>query len=72
MIPVFFFAGTLCVVQIAQGTNPTFALLCFFYVSIAAYAFNLAGGITRPSGAFVFFNSLLGVIIALCMKAYLG
>ncbi len=72
MIPVLFFAGTLCVVQIAQGTNPTFSLFCFFYISIAALAFNLAGGFTRTSGAFVFFNSVLVVIIGLCMKAYLG
>ena len=72
MIPVLFFAGTLCVVQLAQGTNPTFALFCFFYVSLAALAFNLAGGFTRTSGAFVFFNSFLVVIIGLCMKAYLG
>ena len=72
MIPVLFFAGTLCVIQIAQGTNPTFALFCFFYISIAALAFNLAGGFSRTSGAFVFFNSVLAVIIGLCMKVYLG
>src|ERR1700747_110860 len=72
MIPVFFFAGTLCVIQLAQGTNPTFALCCFFYISLAALAFNLAGGFTRTSGAFIFFNSVLVLIIGLCMKAYLG
>ena len=72
MIPVFFFAGTLCVIQLAQGTNPTFALFCLVYISIAALAFNLAGGFSRTSGAFVFFNSVLSLIIGLCMKAYLG
>src|SRR5215467_5650415 len=72
MIPVFYFAGTLCVVQVAQGTNRTFALFSFLSICVAALAFNLAGGFTRTSGAFVFFNSSLVVILGLCVKAYLG
>jgi hypothetical protein len=42
------------------------------YIVAAAMAFNVGGGFTRAAGAFVFFNSVLGVIIALCMKAYLA
>jgi hypothetical protein len=72
IVPVFFFALTLCAIQIAQGTSSTFALGCFFYILVAAHAFSVAGGFTRTSGAFIFFNSVLGVIIGLCMKAYLG
>jgi hypothetical protein len=71
IVPVFFVATTLCVIQLSQGTNSTFALGCFFYILVAAHAFNVAGGFTRTSGAFVFFNSVLGVIVGLCMKAYL-
>jgi hypothetical protein len=71
IVPVFFFALTLCAIQISQGTNSTFALGCFFYILVAAHAFNVAGGFTRTTGAFVFFNSVLGVIVGLCMKVYL-
>jgi hypothetical protein len=39
---------------------------------IATVAFNLAGGLTRPSGAYVFFYAVLGVILGLCVKAFLG
>jgi hypothetical protein len=71
-VPVFYFAGILCAIQQFQRTNPTFSLLCFFYIVVAAIAFNLAGGFTRTSGAFIFFNSTLGVIVGLCVKAYVG
>lgn len=72
IVPLFFFALTLCAIQISQGTNSAFSLGCFFYILVAGHAFNVAGGFTRTSGAFIFFNSVLGVIIGLCMKAYLG
>jgi hypothetical protein len=71
-VPVFFFAMLLCIIQLLQGTNPTFSLGCFAYILVATIAFNVAGGFTRPSGAFIFFNSVLGVIIGLCIKVYLG
>ena len=62
----------LCIVQLLQGTNPTFSLGCFAYILVATIAFNVAGGFTRASGAFIFFNSVLGVILGLCVKVYLG
>jgi len=71
-VPVFLFAMLLCIIQLVQGTNPAFSLGCFAYILVAATAFNVAGGFTRPSGAFVFFNSVLGVIVGLCVKAYLS
>ncbi len=70
-VPVVFFAILLCAVQQLQGTNPLFSLGCFAYILVATIAFNVAGGFTRPSGAYVFFNSVLGVIIGLCVKVYL-
>jgi hypothetical protein len=72
LVPVCFFAGTLCVIQLLQGTNPTFSLFAAVYIVVAAIAFNVGGGLSRTIGAFVFFNSVLGVIVGLCMKAYLG
>jgi hypothetical protein len=71
-VPVVFFAILLCAIQQLQGTNPLFSLGCFAYILVATIAFNVAGGFTRPSGAFIFFNSVLGVITGLCVKVYLG
>jgi hypothetical protein len=71
-VPVFYFAGGLCAVQQLQGTNSTFSLLSFFYIITAVVAFNVAGGFTRTTGSFIFFNSTLCVILGLCVKAYLG
>ncbi|MBB5329056.1 hypothetical protein [Tunturiibacter gelidoferens] len=72
IVPAFFFALTLCLIQISQGTHATFALGCFLYILVATHGFNVAGGFTRSSGAFIFFNSVLGVVVGLCMKVYLG
>ena len=72
IVPAFFFALTLCLIQIYQGTHANFALGCFLYILVATHGFNVAGGFTQTSGAFIFFNSVLGVIVGLCMKAYLG
>jgi hypothetical protein len=69
---VVLFAVVLCAVQIYQGTDPLFSLGCFFFIIISAIAFNVAGGITRPSGAYVFFFSVLAVILGLFWKAFLG
>jgi hypothetical protein len=70
--PVIWFAAILCAIQQWEGTNSLFSLCCFFYILVATIAFNLAGGFSRTSGAFVFFNATLGVILGLCVKAYLG
>jgi hypothetical protein len=70
-VHVFFVAMLLCIIQLVQGTNPTFSLCCFAYILVAATAFNVAGGFTRTSGAYIFFNSVLGVVIGLCVKVYL-
>ena len=69
---LFYFAAALCVVQLVQGTDSTFALCCFFYVLTAGFAFNVAGGLSHTSGAYIFFNSILGLILGVCYKAILG
>ncbi|WP_353072129.1 hypothetical protein [Tunturiibacter gelidiferens] len=72
IVPVFFIAAILCAIQLAQGTSSVFSLGCFFYILVATHAFNIAGGFSRTSGAFIFFNAVLGVVVGLCMKVYLG
>ena len=69
---VAIFAGVLFAVQRFQGTALYFSAGCVAFVLIAAFAFNAAGGLTRSSGAYVFFYSTLVVIVGLCYKAYLG
>jgi hypothetical protein len=69
---VAIFAGVIFAVQWFQGTALYFSVGCVAFILIAAFAFNAAGGLTRSSGAYVFFYSLLVVIVGLCYKAYLG
>ena len=69
---VAIFAGVLFAVQRFQGTPLYFSVGCVAFILIAAFAFNAAGGLTRSSGAYVFFYSTLVVIVGLCYKAYLG
>ncbi|HEX3967332.1 MAG TPA: hypothetical protein VHW70_05155 [Edaphobacter sp.] len=71
-VPVFFLAILLCGVQLMQGTDPTFSLGCFSFLLLATAAFNVGGGFTRPSGGYVFFYSMLTVIIGILFKAVLG
>ncbi len=70
--PVFGFAGILCGVQLYQGTSPEFALCSFLFIVVSALAFNVAGGFSRPSGGYIFFYSLLAVIIGIFWKAVMG
>ncbi len=69
---VFCFATLLCTAQLLQGTSGLFAFCAFLFILIAAATFNLAGGFTRPSGAYVFFFAVLGVIVGLFWKAVIG
>ena len=66
------FATVLSGIQLYQGTSPYFSLCGFLFIVIAVIAFNLAGGLSRPSGAYVFFYAVLVVIVGLCCKAVLG
>lgn len=66
------FAILLCIAQLVEGTDPVFSICCFLFIVIATLAFNLAGGLSRPSGAYVFFYAILAVIFGLFWKACLG
>jgi len=66
------FAVALYIVQRLEGTSAYFAAGCFLFILISTLAFNTAGGLTRASGAYVFFYSTLVVIVGVCYKAFLG
>lgn len=66
------FAAVLGGIQLAQGTDPAFTLCFFLFVVIAAFAFNLAGGLRRPAGGYIFFYATLAVILGVFWKACLG
>ena len=66
------FATVLCLAQFFENTAATFSLCCFLFIIVATLTFNLAGGLTRPSGGYVFFYAVLAVILGLFYKAFLG
>jgi hypothetical protein len=68
----FYFASALCIAQLIEKTDPTFSLLSFLFILVAALAFNVCGGFTRPSGSYVFFFATLCFIIGVTWKAILG
>ena len=67
------FATLLAGVQLLEGTNQYFSLCSFLFIIIANHRFQSCGRpLPVPPGAYVFFFSLLGVIIGLTWKAILG
>jgi hypothetical protein len=69
---VAIFAIVLFAVQQLEGTALYFSIGSVVFLLVATFAFNTAGGLTRASGAYVFFYSVLVVVIGLCYKAFLG
>ncbi|HXB62978.1 MAG TPA: hypothetical protein VNU94_09050 [Acidobacteriaceae bacterium] len=66
------FAALLCAFELLLGTPPLFAGCVFAYIMMATIAFNLAGGLYRASGAYIFANSILSLILAQCAKVVFG
>lgn len=69
---VAIFAIALFIIQQLEGTTLFFSAGCAAFILIAAFAFNAAGGLTRAPGAYVFFYSVLVVIVGISYKAWLG
>jgi hypothetical protein len=69
---VAIFAALLFLVQLAEGTHLYFCAGSAAFLVLAALTFNAAGGLTRPSGAYVFFYCVLVVVLGLGYKAVLG
>lgn len=66
------FTGVLVSLQLLEGTAVYFSLGCAVFILIATIAFNLGGGLTRTAGVYVFFYSMLVVIVGISYKALLG
>ncbi len=60
------------VIQRIEGTTLYFSTGCLVFLLLATFAFNAAGGLTRTSGAYIFFYSLLVVVVGIGYKAFLG
>ncbi len=69
---VILFTSALFVGQVLEGTDFLFAVLTAVYILLWALAFNISGGIRYPSGAFIFFNGFLNVVLGLAFKVFLG
>jgi hypothetical protein len=66
------FALFLFLTQTVEGTALYFSVGTLAFVVLAAVAFNAAGGLTRASGAYIFFYAMLDFIIGVSYKALLG
>jgi len=66
------FASSLFVVQLLEHTSLTFSLLFFAFIVLANIAFNVAGGFSRASGAYVILFALLTCGVGVTFKAVLG
>ncbi len=74
-IPLFYaflFAAGLFLVQQIEHTTLYFSACSFLFIVTSTYAFNVAGGLTRVSGGYIFFYSILAVILGLTVKAFVG
>ncbi len=74
-IPLFYsflFATVLFLLQQLEHTSLYFSACSFLFIVISTLAFNVAGGLTRPSGGYIFFYSVLAVILGLTTKALVG
>jgi hypothetical protein len=66
------FCSILFCVQQVEHTGVAFSLLFFGFIIIANFAFNIGGGFTRASGAYVFLFALLTCGLGVLWKAILG
>ena len=68
----FLYAAGLFLLQQLEHTSIYFSACSFLFILLCTLAFNTAGGLTRPSGGYIFFYSILAVILGLSVKAFLG
>jgi len=70
--PVVAYAVGIFAVQQFQHTSLSFSLLYVGFVILATVGFNIAGGLTSPAGAYVFFFALLTNIVGVTYKAFVN
>jgi hypothetical protein len=66
------FASALFCVQQFQHTSLVFSVLFFAFVVLGNMAFNVGGGFSRASGAYVFLFAMLTTVIGVVWKSVLG
>ena len=66
------FSSVLALVELVEGTGPMYVLLVFVFLMLSTFAFNVAGGFSRPSGAYIFFYSTLTAGVGTVYKALVG
>ncbi len=66
------FATLILLLQQVDHTNLYFSVCCFLFIIVSGLTFNLAGGLATPSGGYVFFYSVLTVMVGLVWKTVLG
>ncbi len=69
---VLSFVLVLAVVQVVQGATLLLACTAAAFIVLASLAFNAAGGLQYPSGAYIFFNALLSAGLGIVVKAVLN
>ena len=72
MLWALIFTTILVVVQLLEKTDPRYSFLTFCFFMLSVFAFNVAGGFSRPSGAYIFSFSLLVVVVGTVGKAFIG
>ncbi len=72
LLPAVVFTSVLVFVQLVEGTDPRYSALTFAFFMLSVVAFNMAEGLARPAGAYIFFFSLLVVDVGTVYKALLG
>ncbi len=72
VVKALLFSAILALVELLEGTLPLYVLLVFLFFMVSTFAFNIAGGFTRPSGAYIFFYSTLTAGVGTVFKALLG
>lgn len=66
------FTSLLVLLELLEGTDPRYSGLVFCFFMLSVFAFNVAGGLSRPSGAYIFAYSVLVVEFGTVAKALLG
>ncbi len=72
VLKALLFTCVLVLVELLEGTDPRYSALIFCFFMLSVFAFNVAGGLSRPSGAYIFFFSVLVVDVGTVYKALLG
>jgi hypothetical protein len=68
----FIFATLLFIGQQLEHTDITFSMLTFAFIIISVIAYNAGRGLAFPSGAYIFFNATLTVILGVTFKIFLN